>query len=78
MTLRLSLFFKEVYDKIGATLPVRIGPPIPFEELAKFDRKVLMDHLRDVTYALGAGMPHPKFRTATARAPVIADGAHHD
>jgi len=62
MTLRLALFFKEVYDKIGATLPVRIGEPIPFEELAKFDRKVLMDHLRDVTYALGAGLPHPRLR----------------
>jgi len=62
MTLRLSLFFKEVYDKIGATLPVRLGEPIPFEDLAKFDRKVLMDHLRDVTYALGEGMPHATLR----------------
>jgi putative hemolysin len=62
MTLRLSLFFKEVYDKIGATLPVRIGPPIPYEEIAKYDRKVLMDHLRDVTYALGKDMPYPRLR----------------
>jgi putative hemolysin len=62
MTLRLALFFKEVYNKIGATLPVRVGPPIPYEELARFDRKVLMDHLRDVTYALGANLPYPKVR----------------
>jgi putative hemolysin len=67
MTLRLSLFFKEVYDKIGATLPVRIGPPIPYDELAKFDRRVLMDHLRDVTYALGRNMPWPRLRGTGGR-----------
>ena len=29
MTLRLSLFFKEVYDKIGSELRVQIGDVIP-------------------------------------------------
>jgi putative hemolysin len=67
MTFRLSLFFKEVYNKIGATLPVRVGPPIPFEELAKFDRKVLMDRLRDVTYALGKDMPYAPLRGGRRR-----------
>lgn len=57
MTLRLALFFKEVYNKIGAKLFVRAGEPIPYQELAKLDRQKLMDHLRDVTYALGQGLP---------------------
>jgi putative hemolysin len=58
MTLRLSLLFKEVHDRIGTELHVRIGEVIPFAELARInDREAFMDHLRRVTYALGAGMP---------------------
>jgi putative hemolysin len=62
MTLRLSLFFKEVYDKIGSELRVRIGDVIPFSELAHLDRTKLMEHLREKTYALGASIPHQKIR----------------
>ena len=62
MTLRLSLFFKEVYDKIGSELHVRIGEVIPYEKIEKIERKKLMEHLRTVTYALGAGMPQIKVR----------------
>jgi len=62
MTLRLSLFFKEVYDKIGSEIHVRIGDVIPYEKLEKIDRKRLMEHLRGLTYALGAGMPQIKVR----------------
>jgi len=58
MTLRLSLFFKEVYDKIGSEIHVRIGEAIPYTELEKLDRKDLMEHLRKATYALGANLPH--------------------
>ena len=62
MTLRLSLFFKEVYDKIGSEIHLRIGQPIPYKELESLERRQLMEHLRKATYALGAGMPHCKIR----------------
>lgn len=52
-TLRLSLLFNEVRNKIGTDVPVRIGTPIPYADLAGMtDRRVLVDHLRQVTYAL--------------------------
>ena len=62
MTLRLSLFFKEVYDKIGGEIHVRVGDVIPYSQLEKLDRKTLMEHLRKATYALGAAVPHGKIR----------------
>ncbi len=44
-TLRLSLIFHEVKARIGAVLPVAIGAPIPFSELAAIkDRQELADH----------------------------------
>jgi putative hemolysin len=57
MTLRLSLFFREVYDKIGSEIHVRVGKPIPYSELEGLDRKAFMEHLRARTYELGMGMP---------------------
>jgi putative hemolysin len=52
-TLRLSLIFYEVKTRIGATLPVAIGAPIPFAEIAQIkDRQALADALRARTYAL--------------------------
>ena len=55
MTLRLSLLFKEVVNKIGSEIPVTIGIPVAAQELAGFgDRKALIDHLRAATYALEA------------------------
>src|SRR4029077_19363534 len=62
LTLRLSLFFKEVYDKIGSEIQVRIGEVIPCQGLEAFDRKDLMEHLRKATYELGASLPHKKIR----------------
>ncbi len=59
MTFRLSLFFKEVYDKIGSEIRVRVGELIPYEKLASLDRKALMEHLRKTTYDLGAHVPNP-------------------
>lgn len=54
VTLRVSLIFKEVADKIGETCRVRIGDPIAYPALAGFrDRQMLADHLRELTYALG-------------------------
>ena len=62
LTLRLSLFFKEVYDKIGSEIQVRIGEVIPYKDLEALDRKNLMEHLRKATYELGASLPHRKIR----------------
>ena len=62
LTLRLSLFFKEVYDKIGSDIYVRIGDVIPYKDLDGLDRKDLMEHLRKATYALGANLSEAKIR----------------
>jgi putative hemolysin len=60
MTLRLSLLFKEVHDKIGSEICVRIGDVVPYEALASItDRAVFMQHLKNLTYALGAGATNP-------------------
>ena len=60
MTLRLSLLFKEVHDKIGSEIHVRIGDVIPYDRLATIkDRQAFMDHLKTMTYALGHDVPNP-------------------
>jgi putative hemolysin len=60
MTLRLSLLFKEVHDKIGSEVRVRIGEVVPYEALSSItDRQALMQHLRTLTYALGEGVAKP-------------------
>jgi len=60
LTLRLSLIFHEVKSRIGTSLPVAVGAPIPFEEIAHIrDRQELADHLRAVTYALAEREPGP-------------------
>jgi len=57
MTLRLSLLFKEVHDRIGGPLQFRIGKRIPYEELKSFkDRTALMEFLRQKTYGLDTGV----------------------
>lgn len=74
LALRLSLIFKEVRDRIGTVMPVAVGAPIPFADLAHLtDRRQLMDELRRRTYALGAGLgeagPHRPRRRAMRRLP---------
>lgn len=60
LTLRLSLLFHEVHNKIGAEVRAGVGDVIPYEALAPIrDRQALMQHLRDATYALGAKLEHP-------------------
>ena len=55
LTLRLSLIFKEVHDRIGTTLDVVIGDPIDREQLlSSSDRKAIVTELMHRTYALGA------------------------
>lgn len=60
MTLRLSLLFKEVHDRIGSEVHVRIGDVVPYDRLSLFtDRHQFMDYLKRTTYALGLGVPNP-------------------
>lgn len=67
MTLRLSLLFKEVHDRIGERLTIRIGKRIAYETLKGFsDRKELMAFLRDQTYALESAVP-PKSKRRRRR-----------
>ena len=67
LTLRLSLIFHEVKTRIGATLPVAIGAPIPFEELAPIkDRQAMADLLMARTYALARQAPSPKRKPGSA------------
>jgi len=58
MTLRLALLFKEVHDRIGTDMVVRVGKRIPYETLKAIgDRKQLMEFLRESTYALADQVP---------------------
>lgn len=60
MTLRLSLLFKEVHDRIGSEVHVRIGAPVAFEALPDMaDRHAFMNALRAMTYKLGENVPTP-------------------
>lgn len=53
LTLRLSLIIREVNKKIGETIQVSIGDPIPYQDIADIKkRQVLTNHLREVTYGL--------------------------
>lgn len=57
-TLRLSLIFKEVHDRMGTDLPLVIGDPLSPSEISKIsDRAALTEMLRDRTYALAARLP---------------------
>jgi putative hemolysin len=56
LTLRLSLLFNEVRNKIGSVVAVRIGAPVAYAELSHIaDRKALADYLRRATYELASG-----------------------
>jgi len=58
MTLRLSLIFKEVHDRIGSDVHIKIGELISYDRLAGInDRQSVMDKLKEITYSLGDGVP---------------------
>ncbi|MEI9995462.1 MAG: lysophospholipid acyltransferase family protein [Rhizomicrobium sp.] len=58
MTLRLSLIFKEVHDRIGSDVHIRLGDILPYDRLAGInDRQSVMDKLKEITYSLGDGVP---------------------
>jgi putative hemolysin len=53
-TLRTALFLKEVTNKIDSEIPVTIGKPIPWEEMAPIPgRKALTEFLFERTHGLG-------------------------
>jgi len=58
MTLRLSLIFKEVHDRIGSDVHIKIGEVLSYDRLAGInDRQSVMDKLKEITYSLGDGVP---------------------
>jgi putative hemolysin len=65
LTLRLSLIFHEVKTRIGTSLPVLIGAPVPFASIAAIrNRQALADELRARVYGLarlGAALDKPRF-----------------
>jgi putative hemolysin len=54
-TLRCALLINEFDREVGRKLRIRIGNPLPQDEIDRFrgDAKALMDHLRLTTYRLG-------------------------
>jgi putative hemolysin len=68
MTLRLSLLFKEVHDRIGSDVQIRLGDLISYERIAGInDRQSVMDTLKDITYSLGDGVPAKLTKTRVKR-----------
>ncbi len=61
LTLRLSLIIHEVTKKIGDTIQVSIGDPIPYQDIADIKkRKALTSYLREVTYGLSCDQSEPR------------------
>lgn len=57
-TLRVALIFREVRRRIGTSVAVTVGAPIPYGDLPSIkDRQRLADHLREHTYGLLGGVP---------------------
>ena len=74
MTLRLSLLFKEVHDRIGSEVLVRLGDVLPYERIAGInDRQTVMDKLKEITYSLGEALPQ-KLPKARIKRPKRAPG----
>lgn len=54
-TVRLALIIHELRNKIGKSIKVTIGDPIPYETLSGFKkRRALLNHLRDRTFQLAS------------------------
>jgi len=53
LNLRLSLLLNEIRNKMGKSVHISIGDPIPYTNLAHFkDRQRMLDHLRETTLSL--------------------------
>ena len=69
-TLRFSLLFREVVNKIGTEVRAHVGTAIPYAELARFqDRRALVAHLRGQTEALAPAWPPRPGGRASKRNP---------
>jgi len=78
VTLRLSLLFKEVHDRIGSDVHVRLGEVIPYERISGInDRQSVMDKLKEITYSLGEAVPDKLPRRRIKR-PKRAPGSRMD
>jgi putative hemolysin len=54
-TLRLALIISELRNKIGKSIRVTIGDPLPYDELSGIKkRQALLNHLRNHTYQLAS------------------------
>lgn len=66
-TLRTAKLPSELFNKHGHIIKIRIGKPIPFDEIPENDNtEKLLSFIRTKTYALGAGLEEEKkiFNTA--------------
>jgi hypothetical protein len=69
-----SLLFNEVRNKIGSTVQVRTGAPLPYAARSNVaDRKTLLDRLRRATYDLGRPRGLTFARPARKRSDLIGD-----
>jgi putative hemolysin len=60
-TLREALLFREMCNKLGGQVRVRIGEPLDYPDFAHLtDRRRLMLHLRELTYRLEGEQPRPR------------------
>lgn len=54
-TLRLALIISELRNKMGKSIQITIGDPLPFEELSGIrKRQALLNYLRSHTYHLAS------------------------
>jgi putative hemolysin len=68
-TLRLSLLLQEAAKRMGTTVDAHLGDVLPFEALRSIqDPKALVDHLRQITYAVDRGRANHAGDRATAAA----------
>ena len=66
LTLRLSMYIREFRRIMGCDLPVRVGAPISYEELAAFgDQKAMTEHL--LARVVGMAPPVPRRRKRADR-----------
>lgn len=63
--LRTARLIKEMINKPGTTIKMRIGRPIPPEEIADMEVPALARYLRNLTYALEAQCHEPAEKAAT-------------
>jgi len=67
-TLRLGLLFREVHARMGKTMPVKIGEPIPAFALNGIgDRNAIARHLCSLTYEMGGRAMPPRYGPRLSR-----------